>query len=96
MNMKRLASRVKHLQLRIKSGECDGCIRTAMMQVAASSDSSLSAPSSCPEFGNPNPRILMWVIDEITSDEEQMVRVEKQIRDRNLKEHPEWWARPRK
>jgi len=91
VNINGLASRIRYLERRIKSGECDGCTRAAFAQVEERAENGRSTDQLCPECGNPNPRIPLWVLDEIVSDEEAMARAEKLVKDRFLKEHPDWY-----
>ena len=85
--LKRLRSRIERLERRIKGSECDGCIRTALAEVTGDKDPT-SSRLSCPDCGNPNPKIPLWVIDELTSDEEAVARAEELVT-ASYKEHPE-------
>jgi hypothetical protein len=95
MNIKGLESRIRHLEQRIKGGECDACTRTALAGVREQAENGRSNEQPCLDCGNPNPRIPLWVLDEIASDEEAMERAEEVVKDRLLKEHPDWYQ-PRK
>jgi hypothetical protein len=95
MNLKKLESRIGYLERHIKGAECDGCTRTALAGVRERTENGRSNEQPCPDCGNPNPRIPLWVLDEIVSDEEAVARAEEVVNDRFLKEHPDW-QQPRK
>lgn len=91
--------RLDRLELRAKGGECEGCTRTALMELTAAAAAREKHPDGdgdpgtipskpCPECGNPNPQIPMRVIDEIVADEEAMARAEQSLRDDFLRDHP--------
>ena len=82
MDIKRLRSRIEHLEQRTNGGECGACARTAFEQMEVEGDPSLTAPTCCPDCGNPNPRIPLRVMDALVADEEKVRRLEKVLRER--------------
>jgi hypothetical protein len=88
-SLKGVRSRIERLERGTKGTECDACIQTAKMQIAASYDSSLSAPSSCPACGNPNPQIPISVAREIVENADRIALNEKRVTARKLQEKQE-------
>lgn len=74
MNIKGLTSRIRRLEPRIKGAGCEACVRTALKQLVARRDPTITAPDRCPECDNPNPKIPIrvahaLVLGEVTVSE---------------------------
>jgi hypothetical protein len=89
--------RIERLERRIKGGECDGCTRTAIKNVEARAAARKERPDGnvdwssiqrapCPDCGNPNPRIPMWLYDKVTERMDRRLAAEKALRERDLKQ----------
>jgi hypothetical protein len=95
MHLKQLRSRIKRLERRSKGGECEACIRTALAEVTREKESTSTNNLICPDCGNPNPKIPLWVMDEIVANEEQMALAEERVKERFVREHPEGAPAPK-
>lgn len=60
MSLKALASRIARLERRTKNGDCDGCNQTAMRMAMEK-----SYGATCPDCGNPHPKISIRCLDQI-------------------------------
>jgi hypothetical protein len=92
-----LRSRIKRLDRRIKSTECEGCTQMVIADAAARYDAQMerpdgnvdrasARPTPCPECGNPCPKIPWTIIDGLTERYDRMQKIDRDLRDRELEE----------